>query len=645
MDFGQLILGYLKGALLIIEVIFLFGILVIAHEYGHFIAAKLSGMRVDEFAVGFGKKLLSWTRGETEYTIRAVPLGGFNRIYGMDVEEDEERIKREQEEAKAKTSEETAVTKGGIKGADVVAPDYSLAPKDDPRAFVNRPIHQRIAVVIAGPIANIIAAVVIVFLMGIAIGFPAAELGGVIPGGPAAGQGLMAGDVITHLNGVRLSSTADLHRTVAFSRGEALQLAGLRGREHFEVSVIPQAVRLVDTFFCRVGFVYLSDGTVIYNYPGSPSERAGIDRGDIILSVDDLRFPSHRLQIESGNGILKLEVYRGYKQETLFIDYFESELVRDSYSPFGYFFDDTGLISTVIPNGIADEGGLLAGDLITGGETATWTQTIEDEPAQAPKVTTIEYLRDGQTRRARLDPDPTYARIQVYMDDAAYPILVGLPYDHRLVHAGMQSGDEIVSIEGVPTPNGITAFLEFEHQIGNTVTVIALSNSEERAFVVPIPSGSNFEELQEFFAGLHFKTRYLPADLKSSFMAGIGKTVDIATFIFMTIGMLVTGEASLNELAGPVGIATITYEAASSGLVDLINIMVLLSVNLAIFNLLPFPALDGGRLVFMVAEAIFRRPVVTVRIENFIHIAGFLLLLLFAMFITYQDVLRIIFGR
>ena len=109
--------------------------------------------------------------------------------------------------------------------------------------------------------------------------------------------------------------------------------------------------------------------------------------------------------------------------------------------------------------------------------------------------------------------------------------------------------------------------------------------------------------------------------------------------------MLITGEASIDELAGPVGIATITYEAASNGLVDLINIMVLLSVNLAIFNLLPFPALDGGRILFMIPELILRRQVVTVRVENIIHIAGFLLLILFALFITYNDVARLIFGR
>ena len=68
----------------IISAIFVFGLLVLVHEFGHFITAKLTGMRVDEFAIGFGPKLFSKKYGETKYSLRAVPLGGFNDIAGMD---------------------------------------------------------------------------------------------------------------------------------------------------------------------------------------------------------------------------------------------------------------------------------------------------------------------------------------------------------------------------------------------------------------------------------------------------------------------------------------------------------------------------------------------------------------------------------
>ena len=70
--------------LTIAAAVFVFGLLVLVHEFGHFITAKMTGMRVDEFAIGFGPKLISRKHGETVYSLRAIPLGGFNDIAGMD---------------------------------------------------------------------------------------------------------------------------------------------------------------------------------------------------------------------------------------------------------------------------------------------------------------------------------------------------------------------------------------------------------------------------------------------------------------------------------------------------------------------------------------------------------------------------------
>ena len=622
---------YLSGALRLVEVILIFSILVIGHEYGHFLVARACGMRVDEFAIGFGKRLFSWKRGETTWSINLVPIGGYNKIYGMDLEDEEESPEAEED------------SKPNVPKA---APqDYSIAPRDDPRAFVNRPLYQRFFVALAGSVANFVIAILVVFLMGITIGFPAAELGGVIPGGPADTAGLMTGDIVTRLDGVRLSSTADLHNAIRFSNGSALHLAGMRGSERFNATVIPQSIRFVDTHFCRLGFVYLNDGTVLYIRPDSPAERSDIQPGDIIMYVDGIRFPSHRLEIEGGDGVLSLRIYRGYHRAGVDIEYFNNEILHDSYSTFGFFFNEEMIITDTIEGGIADEGGLEPGDEIVGASTQVWLSTELPEPSDPVRETSFEYRRNGEIYHTRLNPDPGFSRIQVYMDDASLPILSGLPINHRLAQAGMKSGDEILSVEGVPTPNGITAFLELEKHTGRSVTVVALSSGEERVFTIPIPSEQNREELREFFIGLRFKTRYFASDLVGSFIAGTDKSIDITRLIFLTIGMLISGEANLNDLAGPVGIAAITYQAASNGIVDLINIMVLLSVNLAIFNLLPFPALDGGRILFMGFEAILRRPVVNVRVENLIHIAGFLLLLLLALVVAYNDIARLIFSN
>ncbi|MCX6646746.1 MAG: site-2 protease family protein [bacterium] len=633
MVFFQNITDILQVGWRIIEIVILLSILVVGHEFGHFIVARMSGMRVDEFAVGFGKRLWSITRGETAYSINLFPLGGYCKIYGMDVEDEAELKKQAEEFAKAGKPPPSSYFE-------------SIAPRDDPRAFVNRPIHQRIGVILAGPAANILIGILMVFLMGVTIGFPAAEIGNVIPGGPADVGGLQAGDIITYMNGTRLSSTDDLQRTIQFSMGNPIYLAGIRADEEFDVRIMPQELRLVDSNFCRLGFIYMNDGTVLYNLPDSPAERAGLIPGDIITKVAGLMFSMQNLDIEPGSGILPLEVYRDYKQVRVSIDYFDDEINLDHYSPFGYFFNDEQLVTKVVPRGIADDAGLRDGDLITGGELTIWDSSGEAISDVSPMPVTLLCEREGRKFSVKLEPDPIFSRIQVYMDDASRPVLMNLPYEHRLYQSGLRSGDEILSIEGTPTLNGISAFLEFQKYFGQSVSVVALSDGVEKIATVPMPDLNTGEkELSSFFAGLHFQTRYFKSSFSGAIKTGIVKTGDIIKFIFMTLGMLASGEIGIKDLAGPVGIVNITYQAATNGFVDLLNMMILLTINLAIFNLLPFPALDGGRILFMLPELIFRRQVITPRIENFIHFAGFLILLLFAVFVAYNDVARIFFGR
>ncbi len=112
--------------LTIVSAVFVFGLLVLVHEWGHFITAKMTNMRVDEFAIGFGPKLISWQKGETLYALRAIPLGGFNRIAGMDLDEEENDA--------------------------------------GDRAYFKRPIWARMIVILAGSVMNFVLPVILFFL-------------------------------------------------------------------------------------------------------------------------------------------------------------------------------------------------------------------------------------------------------------------------------------------------------------------------------------------------------------------------------------------------------------------------------------------------------------------------------------------------
>ena len=167
--------------------VFVFGLLVFVHELGHFITAKLTGMRVDEFAIGFGPRLVHFRYGETVYSIRLVPLGGFNDIAGMAADDND-------------------------------AGD---------RGYCRKPILSRMIVILAGSAMNFILPVVlffgIFFFAGVQTPNPAPVLGKVLADNPAAQAGLMTDDRILAIDGRTIDTWQEL----------------VRGEQELTVSVTP----------------------------------------------------------------------------------------------------------------------------------------------------------------------------------------------------------------------------------------------------------------------------------------------------------------------------------------------------------------------------------------------------------------------
>lgn len=199
----------------LIIAILVFGLLIMIHELGHFLAAKACGVKVDEFAVGFGPRLVGFTRGETEYSLRLLPLGGYCRMAGMD-ETDE----------------------------------------DDPRGFNNKPVLQRMAVILAGPIANFLLASVlysgILYFVGTdrveepIVGTVQAVCDVTSSSGsidtapcPAYEAGLQAGDRILSINGNAVSDWYAIFDLVGDSQGQPLSFTIQRGDQQLEKTITP----------------------------------------------------------------------------------------------------------------------------------------------------------------------------------------------------------------------------------------------------------------------------------------------------------------------------------------------------------------------------------------------------------------------
>ena len=129
----------------------------------------------------------------------------------------------------------------------------------------------------------------------------------------------------------------------------------------------------------------------------------------------------------------------------------------------------------------------------------------------------------------------------------------------------------------------------------------------------------------------------------SAIKIGFQQTYELTVLLLSSLGILISGGASVNDLAGPVGITKLIGEAAQAGMVLLLSFTAFLSINLGILNLLPIPALDGSRIVFALVEAIRRKPLEPEK-EGFIHWLGFLFLITLMILVTYNDIVRLIKG-
>lgn len=126
----------------------------------------------------------------------------------------------------------------------------------------------------------------------------------------------------------------------------------------------------------------------------------------------------------------------------------------------------------------------------------------------------------------------------------------------------------------------------------------------------------------------------------SGIKEGIAKTYEYTALTLVGLIDMIRGKVSTNDISGPVGIIQMIDQSTRFGLVYLANLTALISISLGLFNLLPIPALDGSRLIFLLFEAVRGRPVNPNR-ENLVHLLGFMLLMMFMIFITYRDILKL----
>jgi regulator of sigma E protease len=265
----------------IAAVVVVLGLMVLIHEWGHFVAAKLFGVRVDVFSLGFGPRLWGVKRGPTDYRVSALPLGGYVKMAG-----------------------------------DNPTEDRAGAPDE----FLSKPRWQRAVIALAGPSMNLVMAVVLtagVFMVGmpqpVYLDQPA-EIGGVLKDSPAQQAGIRAGDRIARFNQVADPKWENvLFEVLLASGGTRFDIVLDRGGEEVPLTIEVPKSRSPRDEFSLVGFP--AEPVIVgWVSAGMPAERSGLQPDDRILSIDGQPVTSpvqfaEKIQ-EAGGKMVSLEIER-----------------------------------------------------------------------------------------------------------------------------------------------------------------------------------------------------------------------------------------------------------------------------------------------------------------------------------------------
>lgn len=581
------------------------GFVVFVHELGHFLVAKWADVKVERFSLGFGPKLVAFRRGETEYCISAIPLGGYVKMAGETTEDE-------------KTG--------------------------DPREFAAKPAGWRAAILMAGVAMNCVFAVP---LLSLAIllggGFRANQtsaVGGVVPGSAAETAGFLPGDRVVSVNGAPASRWLDLEAVQAGSE------IGLSGEWPDRIGDFDPAA-----------------------FPGL----AGVRPGDRIISMNGVPFSSrgdlHRWILGNPGGALSLTIAPaagGTPARTVSLtvarrEQFESGITIEP--------DPSATIGEVVPGGPAAKAGLLPGDRVVkvdDDEVATWNDmrgAIQRSTASGILLT-IE--RGGKTLVVPVEP--TWNR-----QDAAPPLAyvveragtrqaltipatdtgrrIGISAAYRIsgtkdAASPLVAGDVIRSVRFTPEtgePRDWSAVaLDAPSAEPGAVAVSYLRDG--RAASATIPLAPRAIGHLEFPA--NYVERVYPRDARwgpvSLVSASTSESAWILTFSARRLADLARsvtrGETHmLKQLSGPLGIGAMTFVSVQQGHSPYFWMLGLISLSLALMNVLPIPLLDGGHLLFLVFEKIRGKPV-SEKVQVYTQYTALAALLGMVLLATWNDI-------
>ncbi len=650
-----------------------FGAVILIHEFGHFIAAKLSGIKVDAFSIGFPPTVLGILRTDAGYRIRILP-----DIFKTDNPELREGLFTFTI-GKATTAGETEYRVGLIPFGGFVKmlgqEDVGATKTtDDPRSFANKPIASRAFVIAMGVVFNAVSAIaifMIAFLAGIKLLPPI--VGGVIPDSPAAVAGLKAGDEIiqiwqekTHLDFSNIGIAAALsdanqavpmkvkhpdgsveNFSIAAKKfpGKRLKIFGILQ----PISLTVARIADHNDFFDKTGLkpgdtIETVNGKEVKNY----WEMDDIVKNSLIRTVT----VTARRSDKSGKGQpvkstlgLTLRAVNNYGIAT------ES---------------DVSHICSIVPRLRVDvndiELGLRKSDIILAAadvENPTYNEMRDIVEKYAGKELPIRVLRTNANGAeetlslnlaSRLTTDPIRVMLGIGTVDAEHPV-VAKTIQSKNGPAALEipSGATITAVDGVKVSNFYDIISQIRKNTGQNIAIdYRLSDQVAGNVTVNVVAGENFLTAKSTFADFipfeDLKRLYKATGPIDAVVTGYKKTIMFIAQTYATLKSLVLGAVSPKELMGPIGIVTVSYRiVAEQPLVYYVYFLGLISACIAVFNFLPLPPLDGGLVVLLLIEKI-KGSALSERIQGIIAYTGWALIGTLFLYVTFNDVIRSFFG-
>lgn len=215
------------------------------------------------------------------------------------------------------------------------------------------------------------------------------------------------------------------------------------------------------------------------------------------------------------------------------------------------------------------------------------------------------------------------------------------PASTAAAEGGLQAGDEILEVDGYNILLRSDFEMALSRGMDTTYEVVVRRDGEKVTLPAVVLEATIEGEDGRKMIGLTFAEQ--PDSIGMHVNMAVRTSLNYARLVWVSLGMLVSGQVGVDQLSGPVGVASVMATTASYSISAFLQLVAFISINLGVMNLLPLPALDGGRLVFLIIEGIRRKPV-PAKYEGYIHAAGLMLLLALMVYVTGQDIVRLIVG-